>query len=111
MKYLSKANTALMRELEQKIIDVLKSFAYDEVVGVQSEKEIYPDRFYTRDGLTLTATLEGEASLVADAEIAAVAINSILACEVEEFDLKLGHGKVNMEVSGEMSVLEELSED
>lgn len=111
MKCLSKANTALMRELEQKIIDVLKSFAYDEVVGEQAEKEIYPDRFYTRDGLSLKAVLEGETSLMADAEVIAVAINSLLATEVEEPDIKLGHGKLDMNVSGEPSVLEELEEE
>lgn len=111
MKYLTKANTALMRELEQKIIDVLKSFAYDEVVGNQPEKEIYPERFFEREKLALTATLEGEIALCADAEIAAVAINSMLAAEIEEFDLKIGHGNVKMDIKGEMSVLEELDEE
>ena len=111
MKYLTKANTALMRELEQKIIDVLKSFAYDEVVGNQPEKEIFPERYFERDKLSLTATIEGEIALCADAEIATVVINSMLASEIDEFDLKMGHASVNMDVKGEMSVLEELDED
>lgn len=111
MEYLTKANTALMRELEHKIIDVLKSFAYDEVVGEQPKKEIYPDRFYNRENSHIKVVLEGETALTADAEIASVAINSMLACEIDEFDLKVGHAKISMDVKGEMSVLEELGEE
>ena len=114
MAYLTKANTALLRELEQKIIDVLSSFAYDEIISAKEiplDEIICPYRFYERENFTLKAVFKGDATLCAEAEIIAVAINSLLGIEAEEIDVKIGHGKLDMSVSGEISVLENLDEE
>lgn len=109
MAYLTKANVGLIRELEGKVTDVLKSFAYEEILAdgiLEITEVLYPFRCYKKGKCEISALMLGENSYVADCEIMAIAINSMLACEMENFTLKLGHGKLSCNVSGSVSALE-----
>ena len=114
MNGLTKANTILKNELTNKITDVLHSFAYDEVAGDVKTALcdcLMPVRYYTKGTFLLTVVIEGEKNLLADAEMAAIAINAMLGMEIEHPDIRLNHGKLNLDVKGEVSVLDDVEED
>lgn len=114
MNGLTKANTILKNELTNKITDVLHSFAYDEVAGdVKTALAdcLPPVRYYTKGTFLLTAVLDGESNLLADAEMAAMAINAMLGMEIEHPDIRLNHGKLNFDIKGELSALDAVEED
>lgn len=111
MNYKTKANTALCKELALKLCDVLESFTYEEIEltdGIKPVDVLYPFRYYTKDKGTLTAVIEGEKGSLADVELMAVAINMLLALEVEGFELKIGHAlaKENDEESEAMDMVD-----
>lgn len=111
MNYKTKADTALCKELTIKLCDVLESFTYEEIelVGEAKPNEVlYPFRYYTKDKGTLTAVIEGEKGSLADVELMAVAINMLLALEIESFELKVGHAlaRDNGEESDAMDMID-----
>ncbi len=111
MNYKTKANTALCKELTLKLCDVLESFTYEEIElsdGMKPNDVLYPFRYYTKDKRTLTAVIEGEKGSLADVELMAVAINMLLAMEIEGFELKIGHreAKKNDEESDAMDMID-----
>ncbi len=111
MNYKSKANTALCKELTLKLCDVLESFTYEEIEldgETKPNDVLYPFRYYTKDKGTLIAVIEGEKGSLADVELMAVAINMLLAMEIEGFELKIGHSEVkeNDEESEAMDMID-----
>ncbi|MBR4029998.1 MAG: hypothetical protein IKJ06_01200 [Clostridia bacterium] len=98
MSYKTKADTALKNEMYSIISDVLNSFTYEEVEllgGELPKDELKPFRYFVRENGRLTAVLDGEKNNLADVELMAVAVNMMLALEIDGFELKVGHGKAS----------------